>query len=65
MVIIRSKNMPYTKRKQQNCRRQRARTGEAVGGVAAANEVVRRLRRPELLPEPAPATLKEEQSRTD
>lgn len=29
----------------------------ALGGVAAANEVVRRLRHPDLFPQPAPGTL--------
>ena len=33
------------------------RTGELLGGVAAAEEVARRLGLPELLPELAPTTL--------
>lgn len=47
--------LTYTKRNHHMSRG--TRTGELLGGVAAAEEVARRLRLPELLPKLAPAAL--------
>jgi hypothetical protein len=56
-----AKHVVYEKRSEIAVASSATRTGEVVGRAAAADEVVRRLGRPELLPELAPATLIEEE----
>jgi hypothetical protein len=56
-----AKHVVYEKRSEIAVASSATRTGEVFGRVTAADEVVRRLGRPELLPELAAATLTEEE----